>query len=84
MGDEKPREVSAFEHENALWHYGNVNKRSMINQITLGVTVIIIVVAFVVAYTIREQMWINTLVSFVQPAISTEAQTDGVHQQPDP
>ena len=79
---DKPRQVSAFEHENALWHYGNVNRRSMINQITMGITVIIIVVSFIVAYTIREQRWINTLVNLVQP--TTEAHGDGVHEQPYP
>ena len=82
--NDEPRMVSAFEHENALMHYGNVNKRSMINQITFGVTVIILVIVFVVAYTVREQKLLDTIISLCNPSFATEAQQDGVHQFADP
>ena len=54
---DKKRCISTFEHENALWHYGRVNKRSMTMMIANCVTVIIIILTFVIAYTIREQDW---------------------------
>ncbi len=73
--------VSAFEHENALWHYGMVNERSMIMLISVCVTFVLITLIFVIGYTVRERNWLNTLTR-VNP--TTEVAADGVHQQPDP
>ena len=39
---EKERMVSAFEHENALMHYGRVNRRSLIALVCVCVTFIVI------------------------------------------
>ena len=77
---DEPRTVSAFEHENALMHYGRVNKRSLISLVCVCLTFIIITTIFVVAYTVREKNWIDAL---ARTAHQTEV-ADGVHQQPDP
>lgn len=77
---DKPRTVSEFEHENALMHYGMVNKRSMIMLISVCVTFVLITLIFVIGYTIREKNWLDTLAR-INPG--TEV-ADGVHQQPDP
>ena len=78
---EQTRTISAFEHENALMHYGMVNRRSMIMLISVCVTFILITLTFVIGYTIREKNWLDTLSRFI-PTV-TEV-SDGVHQQPDP
>ena len=75
--NDQPRTVSAFEHENALWHYGMVNKRSMIMLISVCVTFVLITLTFVIGYTIREKNWLDTIKS-----MSTEV-SDGIQQQPD-
>ena len=53
MENKEARMVSAFEHENALMHYGRVNKRSMAVSISICITCIVIVLIFVIANTIR-------------------------------
>ena len=73
--------VSKYEHEKALMHYGMVNKRSMISLICVCVTFVIITTIFVIAYTVREQNWLNTLREIKAPVV-TEVQ-DGIHEQPD-
>lgn len=76
--DKDTRCVSAFDHENALMHYGMVNKRSMIMLVSVCVTFILITLIFVIGYTIREKNWLDTL-----SRINTEV-SDGVHQQQNP
>lgn len=71
MSEEKPRTVSAFEHENALWHYGRVNRRSLIALICVCVTFVIITTIFVIAYTIREKNWLDTIKE-LRPAQTVE------------
>ena len=78
--DDKERTVSAFEHENDLMHYGRVNKRSLIALISVCVTFIVITTIFVIAYTVRERNWLDTLARMRTPVI-TEV-SDGIHQQP--
>ena len=78
---EKERTVSAFEHENALMHYGKVNKRSMIMLIAVCVTCIAIVAIFVVSVTYRERMWIDALRQAYQTEVAAD---DGVHKLQDP
>ena len=78
---DEPRTISAFEHENALMHYGRVNKRSLIALVCVCVTFIVITTIFVIAYTVREQNWLNALTTMRQA--QTEVAADGVQQQPD-
>lgn len=82
-GHDEARTVSAFEHENALMHYGRVNKRSLIALVTVCATFIIVTMIFVIGYTVREKNWLDTLARISTPAV-TEVEADGVHQQPDP
>lgn len=76
------RTISAFEHENALMHYGNVNKRSMIMLISVCVTFVLITLIFVIGYTIREKNWLDTLANIKTATVEVAA--DGVYQQPNP
>ena len=82
MAGEEERKVSAFEHENALMHYGRVNKRSMIMLLAVCVTFILTTMIFVHAYTVREKNMLD-FISTMLPT-TTEVTGDGVHQQPDP
>ena len=72
------KQISKFDHENALMHYGMVNKRSMIMLISVCVTFVLITLIFVIGYTIRERNWLNTI-SHMTPV--TEVAVDGVQQQ---
>lgn len=83
MGDYKEGMVTRFEHENALMHYGKVNKRSLIALVCVCVTFIVITTIFVIAYTVREKNWLDTLASIRQTPAVTEVQ-DGVYKQPNP
>ena len=78
MENDKPRTVSAFEHENALWHYGAVNRRSMLMLISVCVTFVLITLIFVIGYTVREKNWLDTLSHMQTPEVS-----DGIQQQSD-
>ena len=80
MNDNQERTVSAFEHENALMHYGLVNKRSLVALICVCVTFILITTIFVIAYTVREKNWLDTL-AHMRTACEVQY---GVQQQPDP
>lgn len=82
MDENKPRTISAFEHENAIMHYGMVNRRSMIMLISVCVTFVLITLIFVIGYTVREKHWLDTLTQ-INPAVS-EVADDGIHQQPNP
>ena len=80
MNEEKERTVSWFQHENALMHYGRVNKRSLVALICVCVTFVLLTTIFVIAYTIREKNWLDTI-KIIRPAV-TEVQ-DGIYEQPD-
>ena len=80
--EEKERTIPYYEHEKALMHYGAVNRRSMIALITVCFAFVLITAIFVVAYTVREKNWLDTITAMRAPAV-TEVD-NGVHQQPDP
>lgn len=82
MDNDKPREVSAFEHENALWHYNMANKRMLIALLAVCITFIITILVFVHGYTVREKNWLDTLKNLNTPV--AEVTADGVQQQPNP
>lgn len=82
--EDKPRMISAFEHENALMHYGHVNKRSLIALICVCVTFIVITTIFVITYTIREQNWLNAFTQMRSTPAVTEVQNGGIYQSKDP
>ena len=78
--NEEPRTVSVYEHENALMHYGKVNKRSLIALICVCVTFVIITTIFVIAYTIREKNWLNVLTRMQTPAVTEVVEDANLHQ----
>ena len=81
---EEPRMVTAFEYENALMHYGKVNKRSLIALVSVCVTFILVTTIFVVAYTIRERNWLKTIQELRTPYVVEVGADGGIHEQPNP
>lgn len=79
MDENKEGMVSRFEHENALMHYGKVNKRSLIALICVCVTFVVITTIFVIAYTVREKNWLDTLSKIRTPVTEVSY---GIHEQP--
>ena len=79
MNDNKEGMVSRFEHENALMHYGKVNKRSLVALVSVCVTFIVITTIFVIAYTIREKNWLDALSKIQTPVTEVSY---GIHEQP--
>ena len=79
---DKERTVSAFEHENALMHYGRVNKRSLVALICVCVTFVLVTLIFVIAYTVRERNWLETVKNLQRPTVIEVR--DGVYEQQDP
>ena len=86
--DEGERMVSAFEHENALMHYGRVNKRSMIMLICVCVTFILVTLTYVIGGIVRdknrEAYWLDVVRTLTTPGIAEVDAGEGVHQQPNP
>ena len=90
LNEKEARTVSWFEHENALMHYGRVNKRSLIALVSVCITCILIVTIFVIGYTIRErdrsrheQYLVETIIELSQrPAVAEVS--DGISEQPNP
>ena len=86
---DEPRKISQFEHENALMHYGNVNKRSMVMLLAVCVTFIIITLTFVIGYTIRdrnrEEYWLMVIQAMTTTGVTeVEDGGAGIHQLQDP
>ena len=90
MENDKPRTVTEFEHENAIMHYGMVNKRSMIMLISVCVTFVLITLIFVIGYTVRErsaserEKYLIEKILELRDSNPMEVAADGVHQQPNP
>lgn len=84
--DDAPQTVTTFQHENALMHYGLVNKRSMIMLICVCVTFVVVTATYVIGGIIRDknrdQYWLEVIKNLTPTA--TEVQADGLHQQPNP
>ena len=76
--NDQVRTMSAFDHENALMHYGMVNRRSMIMLISVCLTFILITLIFVIGYTVRERNWLDTITR-ISPSAEV---SDGIQQQP--
>ena len=83
MGENREGMVSRFEYENTLMHYGRVNKRSLIALVCVCVTFVIVTTIFVVAYTVRERNWLETIQS-LRPAVTEVSDEARVHEQPSP
>ena len=78
--DNEENTVSAFAHENTIWHMGRANHRMLVALITVCVTFIVTIIVFVHGYTIREKNWLDTLTR-ITPAVEV---SDGISQQPSP
>lgn len=80
MNENKEATISRFEYENTLMHYGRVNKRSLIALVCVCVTFVVVTTIFVVAYTVRERNWLETIKA-IRPAVEV---SDGIHEQSSP
>ena len=63
---EERAEIPFFLHENAMMHKDRDNKRMMIINLALCVTLIIVVVTLVAYYTSRTAMWNETITKLTQ------------------
>lgn len=74
--------ISAFEHENVVWHLGWANRRMLIALIVVCVTFIATILVFVHGYTVREKNWLDTLGRLNQTTVSEV--DDGIQEQRSP
>lgn len=59
--DDQKAQVPFFLHENAMMHKDRDNRRMMIINLSLCVTLIVVVVTLVSYYTSRTAMWNDTI-----------------------
>ena len=77
MEEERQASVPFFVHENAMMHKDADNRRMMIINIVLCVTMLIVVITLVAYYTTRTAMWNETIAKLT----STLAEVaGGVHE----
>lgn len=69
--------VPFFLHENAMMHKDRDNKRMMIINIMLCITLVIVIVTLVAYYTSRTQMWNDTITKLTATLAEV---TNGVHK----
>lgn len=61
--NEEPKMIPFFAAESTSMHLCRANKRMLLALIIVCITFIVTIVVFVVGYTIREQHWLNTLLT---------------------
>ena len=67
MDDQK--NISA---DKALLHLNYANRRMLIALVSMCVTFLLIIIVFVVGYTVREQNWMDTILKIQQTPVITE------------
>ena len=70
--------ITRYQFDKTMLHFNFVNRRAFLSLIAVCVTFILTIIIFVVGYTIREQHWLNTIISLKAPAV-TEV-LDGTQQ----
>ena len=80
-GNEKQACVPFFLHENAMMHKDKDNKRMMVINLALCVTLIVVVITLVAYYTSRTAMWNDTITKLTTTLAEV---TNGVYQFPNP
>lgn len=76
---EEPKMIPFFVAESTSMHLSKANKRMLLALIVVCITFIITIVVFVVGYTIREQHWLNTLLTLSNNTPVSEV-LNGVYQ----
>ena len=66
--------------DKALLHMNFCNRRMLIALVSMCVTFFLIIVVFVVGYTIRERNWMDTILKVQQTPVVTEV-ADGTSQR---
>ena len=76
---EEPKTIPFFVAESTSMHLSRANRRMLLALIVVCITFIVTIVVFVVGYTIREQNWLNTLLTLKNNTPVSEV-LNGVHQ----
>ena len=75
---EEPKTIPFFVAESTSMHLSRANKRMLLALIVVCITFIVTIIVFVVGYTVREQHWLNTLMTLNNTPVSEVL--NGVHQ----
>lgn len=65
--------------DKALLHLNFANRRMLIALVSMCVTFLLIIIVFVVGYTVREHNWMNTIIKMQTPVVTEVA--DGTPQR---
>lgn len=76
MEDNTERSIPA---DKALLHLNFANRRMLIALVSMCVTFLLIIVVFVVGYTVREHNWMDTIIKMQTTAVTEVA--DGTPQR---
>lgn len=77
--NEEPKTIPFFVAESTSMHLSRANKRMLLALIVVCVTFILTIIVFVAGYTVREQNWLNTLLTLNDNTPVSEV-LNGVHQ----
>lgn len=72
-------EQRTIQADKALLHLNYANRRMLIALVSMCVTFLLIIVVFVVGYTVRERNWMDTIIKMQTPVVTEVA--DGTLQR---
>lgn len=72
-------EQKSIQADKALLHLNYANRRMLIALVSMCVTFLLIIVVFVVGYTVRERNWMDTIIKMQTPVVTEVA--DGTSQR---
>ena len=68
--DQEKKPVTAFDHDYAMMHCSQANRRMLIALLVVCITFIITISVFVAGYTVREKNWLDTLMRLQGTTVS--------------
>ena len=68
--DNPKKHISAFDHDYAMMHCSQANRRMLIALLAVCLTFIITISVFVAGYTVREKNWLDTLMRLQGTSVS--------------
>lgn len=72
-------EERTIQADKALLHLNYANRRMLIALVSMCLTFLLIIVVFVVGYTVRERNWMDTIIKMQTPVVTEVA--DGTPQR---
>ena len=72
-------EDKTIQADKALLHLNYANRRMLIALVSMCVTFLLIIIVFVVGYTVRERNWMDTIIKMQTPVVTEVA--DGTLQR---